>query len=997
MALILTILLVLAVAAREAAAAAVQEISQEITRNREKGYTAQKISIRSKHEKPTGSSGIQSSSSDHSMPPRSGKKDSISLEKNPTLSASPLFSSPPAPGPSSSGRERPYRSIPSKSSKGTRSQESSPDHLIPRNKTTPHSLTVPETTSPTSSFILTPTSATHSENLITMSASSEQEEQSDPNNKTTGDRPALVTYITDAIPDPNQYKNSHFDGDNVTEWLDFVERVYRRKRINHDELIQEIMYWTCNIQTEKRVRATIAECETWSEARRALLNAFRMSDADQKSEPAERLSDLERGRMVSKPTEIANYVLDHKVLVHEVLNHEDRNVKPDLRTTRFTAGFLKRINAEVCDSALRRHTSCTWETRSRLKYGEAVDAITKWAAMRQTLLDANDEVNRQHTLEPPVRRQSPVPEVTDQPIPRKQVSILRRPTEAFKAVDEGAVDELRSQFQQLQLANLNAAQEMNNFRQEMLSIMRSQYPNPSVDHTSINAFTVPDRQGGYRGGRNQRQDQRDGMRCYFCGDEGHTTSRCEALETFDQHGVLHWNPNEKAYFLGPSSGDPALNWIQVPSKLTSEARLKNVGVMQLIFKWLRFDAKVPLEFRRKVYACAKTRHDLPHDEEDLQALRTGATSKQVQEGRVSLVQLQDPVDQDNEPVSYVFSEPEPVVDDDWDEIIFAGHPEPLEVNALRADGTEPPMPKRARDDDNEERDLPMSDQPNPHKAVKEKSLQTSRDHMSSKVAQHLDRRFDVTFWDVLRMVPDFEECLVNSIKNRKQEIGLPTYDTLRINVLPKPPQGFDTGPSISALNAQEAPAVMLSQAPRSQGFVFPLFRLTVRVGSGGGEEEISAVVDSGAQTSVISRGYANRNRLPMEETKMSYQLFDKGESGKRYFDGLISGSRIWLADRCMTMPGLYVAPDKQAGHPLLLGQDFIEYTKMSTYQSDGWHMAAMTFGNTRIHVPLREMTILKEGTHAATIASVARSEKARRLLQGSQQPATPKTSPNRHL
>ena len=64
----------------------------------------------------------------------------------------------------------------------------------------------------------------------------------------------------------------------------------------------------------------------------------------------DRLRVLEGGPIVTSPSSVSEYALNHMLATTKIIEHEGTTPEPD--STRFTLGFFSRINVTVINSTL---------------------------------------------------------------------------------------------------------------------------------------------------------------------------------------------------------------------------------------------------------------------------------------------------------------------------------------------------------------------------------------------------------------------------------------------------------------------------------------------------------------------------------------------------------------------------------------------------------------------------------------------------------------------
>ncbi|ORY71128.1 uncharacterized protein BCR38DRAFT_479647 [Pseudomassariella vexata] len=103
---------------------------------------------------------------------------------------------------------------------------------------------------------------------------------------------AQVFTILYMIPDVAQYPHLRFDGDNVSDWIEQVDRIFERARLSDAQKIAEIQYWTKDRTHQKRVEDAIDQLHSWSVAVTALKSTFVIGDPRQLRSAYQRLKDL---------------------------------------------------------------------------------------------------------------------------------------------------------------------------------------------------------------------------------------------------------------------------------------------------------------------------------------------------------------------------------------------------------------------------------------------------------------------------------------------------------------------------------------------------------------------------------------------------------------------------------------------------------------------------------------------------------------------------------
>ncbi|ORY68487.1 uncharacterized protein BCR38DRAFT_481974 [Pseudomassariella vexata] len=190
------------------------------------------------------------------------------------------------------------------------------------------------------------------------------------------------------IPDVAQYPHLRFDGDNVSDWIEQVDRIFERARLSDAQKIAEIQYWTKDRTHQKRVEYAIDQLDSWSTAVTALKSTFVIGDTRQLRSAHQRLKDLENQPPLSNPSKIYTYCLDHEILVSETKG--TTRVPSDLDCTR---GLFERIHSHSLEDIISK-ADMTYEEIFKMEYSQAQKLVRGWAKTKVDLENHNKRAKR---------------------------------------------------------------------------------------------------------------------------------------------------------------------------------------------------------------------------------------------------------------------------------------------------------------------------------------------------------------------------------------------------------------------------------------------------------------------------------------------------------------------------------------------------------------------------------------------------------------------------
>ncbi|KAI8964346.1 hypothetical protein F5Y11DRAFT_316012 [Daldinia sp. FL1419] len=138
----------------------------------------------------------------------------------------------------------------------------------------------------------------------------------------------LVIGYQPVLPEPSCYSHCLFHGSNVTQWLKYVQHVFRRYRTAEDDMIAELPYWTVDRNIKRQVEVAIYGAATWDQAYDQLKFEFTPRDSERFKSVRERLGDLGKGPTLSDVVDVTDLIRDYAGAFKEA-EADATNVNPD--------------------------------------------------------------------------------------------------------------------------------------------------------------------------------------------------------------------------------------------------------------------------------------------------------------------------------------------------------------------------------------------------------------------------------------------------------------------------------------------------------------------------------------------------------------------------------------------------------------------------------------------------------------------------------------------
>ncbi|RYP41840.1 hypothetical protein DL768_010434 [Monosporascus sp. mg162] len=340
--------------------------------------------------------------------------------------------------------------------------------------------------------------------------------------------------------------------------------------------------------------------------------------------------------------------------------------------------------------------------------------------------------------------------------------------------------------------------------------------------------------------------------------------------------------------------------------LKSQAIEQQILIWKKISEWIHGSPAFPARLKEKMRYFDR-RDDIFRGEPD------------TDQNRVTEINMTHFVDHDGEP----FYREAPLREWLWsDPIESKGTRHLEEIRALEIDDSDQPtvltsvmMAKRSRDDEDESEgtkrnkieyetddDELMYEGPTFHNMETDDTLTHGgliAKHVvkfwEKKIRENSKRKFEITWSELIEVCPDFGEAFKNfmaaktleALSRKNKETIKMTEAEVRGSEVPearRPARILTMDIGYKPESQKEAKVLSIQQCSPTE-YITPLFRLAVRVGHGGGEDLISGVIDTGAESSVIVASYVKRHGLAMRQTRVSFLGFN---SQKRTpFEGIV--------------------------------------------------------------------------------------------------------------
>lgn len=535
---------------------------------------------------------------------------------------------------------------------------------------------------------------------------------------------------------------------------------------------------------------------------------------------------------------------------------------------------------------------------------------------------------------------------------------------------------------------------------------------PSVTQLNALTFQPDSfNRGGWQGKGNGRGGNRNGGKtytafvCHFCLKTGHRLEECDLLYNMVDTKMISYETDGRAFWLGARENREELN-LRFPLWMKLQAIDLKFPIATAICNWIKNEPSIVDYFKKQAqyYLARETIMDNPNPNRPSPSANPPPTQVQpttiLKQPRVEEADDQEKprklysaqmITEDGElffkeaPMrDWIWSDPVPVMGSRHLEEIHTikideGDEAPVVTSIMLAKRTLPSEDgfqytfKKQRTD----ADQPMPDKPtDPEAAEASQSGEDNGDNQGgtisasqvkfweAKIRENAKKRFEITWTDLIEMCPDFTEAFKNFLADKALEsLNNKAQETIRLTeteVRGNENVSAKKNPKILNMEVMEIDPVDGTSGPDPPAqlfttrvgdltdFVTPLFRLAVRIGHGGGEDLISGVLDTGAESSVIVASYVRQNGIEMRQTRVCFTGFNTKH--KTPFLGIIEAP-VWLANRKIIVP-IYVVNDEFAAQPLILGLNFMTKARMTLNLAPDNMEGTLEFGVTKIIIPL---------------------------------------------
>jgi hypothetical protein len=805
------------------------------------------------------------------------------------------------------------------------------------------------------------------------------------------------------LPSPASCPSYLFNGRSISKWLNEIDRLFERHGLTDQAKIKEIPYWTKYESDKDRFVVLLSGTKSWDTTKRYLKKAYLIDDPDQFDRPLDKLQDLENGPVVRTARAIHNYAMEHRVLLNKANNSTDP--PPENTVVR---NFMTRVDA-FRHKEIYHAGGLSYRRRDFVTYDQINGACIEWAAEQATFQahnrrqqnrhhqdsesDDSEELGKESTALTHKHRSEehdpfpgPKPKHT---ATKKQVTILKK--EEDKGEKPVTMDELTGMLGDLKIKMVQQLDD----RQQKWELKQEQKENnqhlaqPSTANISAVQLTAdqPASRSGYGNkslyqGGSQRPFRE--VTCYSCGNPGHTSINCIQIKDLEKEGILRYDPDHRAYYTGNHNSEPNVRFLQIPLFVIIEARKDNYPAILAAFRWL-LENGLSTKFIRKraryelIKFHGKVPSDLPQEDEEL--ANEDQRPSVIHTNSVSLC------DQDGRPIfaneSLATSE---VADSTFDSITgqttvtlchYAGA---VDVHNMKRSREGEPLPKQANPaftfgeglstlphGQTTEQGAPSDDEPVQDSRAEDDQRKLDA-CLKDKCEQVINQRVPTTILDWAIQVPKFKDSLVETLDKMVQEALNHKTMTVRLppmgEVLREEPTSKSGVAKANCVEVDESLELdklfsinTLIGAPHDMtSYMRPLLYIRVRVGPGGGEDEVAGLIDTGAEATVLRKSYALKNGLITRNTSIKLQTYTAGAKGVTPLVGQIPDAKIWVGRWYCSCP-IYVVEDSMSTQNLILGLNFYTLSNMTISREGGYYVVSMILGNVRVQVPVQKLKL----------------------------------------
>ncbi|XXG98904.1 hypothetical protein Hte_005235 [Hypoxylon texense] len=812
-----------------------------------------------------------------------------------------------------------------------------------------------------------------------------------------------ATPFLPVFPDPAQHTSYLFDGTYASRWIEDIEVLFEQWRVDARSMIRVLPHWTKDRILRHQVKDTISDCKTWADAKAAILYEYKTTDPRQNSTYKKELRELDAGPLLSDPIKIEKMVREYASLIARSKS-SPLKINPDQCVesvlARIETPQLKDMShfSKISPNDLK---SKGWTDLKKTIHDWVISEVSLKALGSRTTKDAaaletdDEKAPAQSATKKDGSRHVSFDTQTKAPAAILVKSPAKNDTDIASLTK--AISDLRINLQQRldlhgsEIAAIRATHSGLSYAEEerrdlgINAVQRAQgssFGRRLFDPTS-NSYSTPRGTSGYGDFNND---------CFFCGESDHRIGRCPLLRDMSDSAFIFYDGRRRQYNIDGrnlTQDQQTLPDIPIPEAVIGTARKDRRPMASYICQFV-IDQNLGGDRTRKFAEYYLRKMQIGNDPSFRRPLPTPQAIPAVYE-QPRVTEIPDEPNQNtniqtNMVKSFGLGSFDSNFEYGWSasavgpggrqyirgviqrELEAESSHAVVDINAVKrrrgANG------EAYEVDDQDTRPAEGSAEGGAPDLAKARTLEANN-FWYEKVASNCRRNFSVTWDEMIQYVPGFSATVRNFLADSAVKAGAPdriirlseeevAREAAESAQSSNHPAKKGTAPEVGVMSVEmvqqsrdelEEPSqgLMIAGLDDPRAYFRPHLNLTVRVGPSGDENLITAVVDSGAESSLIAHSYVMRHRIPMRKTKVTWSGFGAGSKVRCL--GVIEGP-VWLAGQKLQLP-MFVVEDHVANIKLLLGLNFIFQSRLEL-RFDGLDslIGVMTFGSAKIEVPL---------------------------------------------
>ncbi|RYP49278.1 hypothetical protein DL768_005001 [Monosporascus sp. mg162] len=604
------------------------------------------------------------------------------------------------------------------------------------------------------------------------------------------------------LPDLSAFPDLRFSGTGATDWLKGVNRLFTKYKLKESEMIAELPYWTDSPSMKDRVKAVLDDVTQWNEASKRILKTFKLQDPKQIRTAKDRLRTLTKQAQRSVPDHVYKYCLEHAARVRDILEEAKQKGKT-VTKDEYTESLLEGLSASCLEGILNN---------SSMKLEDLQDSLD--------MKDVGD--SKEVSVSTLIKKKRSGPTRLNSPSNNDQGALSRDRNHPTVLIRFLTVDEVDTEVEEVTVevikVKVDALATLIKFPQVLKSqAIEQQIPIwKKISEWIHGSPAFPARLKEKMRYFDRRDDIFRGVNSQSTSPDPDTNSPAE--------------PQKHITILKPNRQEPD----------TDQNRVTEINMTHFV------DHNGE-PFYREVPA-------LEIDDSDQPTVLT------------SVMMAKRSRDDEDEFEGTKRNKTEYETDDD--ELMYEGPTfHNMEVGA-QTDNTPQIDASTPQADDGTQTDNTLT-----HGGLIAKHIVK---FWEKKIRENSKRKFEITWSELIEVCPDFGKAFKNfmaaktleALSRKNKETIKMTEAEVRGSEVPearRPARILTMDIGYKPKSQKKAKVLSIQQCSPTE-YITPLFRLAVKVGHGGGENLISGVIDTGAESSVIvaSKGLHSKalSRLP---------------------------------------------------------------------------------------------------------------------------------------